>query len=124
MNAVSGIINILSNTEKEEFIGYLKKKNKRHDTKNIQLFSLLKTDDIKKEIVAKENKQALYALRKRLYQNLIEFIGNKRFESDTSEERVIVRLIIVCRVFFEHKLWRPNKNHENFLKIYKSSDKY
>ncbi len=106
MNAVSGIINILSNTEKEEFIGYLKKKNKRHDTKNIQLFSLLKTDDIKKEIVAKENKQALYALRKRLYQNLIEFIGNKRFESDTSEERVIVRLIIVCRVFFEHKQYK------------------
>ena len=46
MHSVSGIINILSSTEKEEFVLFLKKQNKRHDTHNIQLFTLLKTDDI------------------------------------------------------------------------------
>lgn len=102
MNSVSGIINTLSIQEKDEFIAFLKKKNKRHDTQNIQLFNFLKTDDIKYEITIYKSKPALYALRKRLYHNLIEFIANKRFESDTSEERDILKLILVSRTFFEH----------------------
>lgn len=106
MNSVSGIINTLSNIEKEEFVAFLKKKNKRHDTQNIQLFHLLKTDDIKEEITSYKNKTALYALRKRLYHNLIEFIANKRFENDTSEERDILKLIIVSRTFFEHSQYK------------------
>lgn len=106
MNSVSGIINTLSIAEKEEFIAFLKKKNKRHDTQNIQLFHFLKTDDIKDEITNYKNKTALYALRKRLYHNLIEFIANKRFENDTSEERDILKLIIVSRTFFEHSQYK------------------
>ena len=106
MNSVSGIINTLSITEKKEFIAFLKKKNKRHDTQNIQLFNILKTDDIKDEITIYKNKPALYALRKRLYHNLIEFIANKRFENDTSEERDILKLIIVSRTFFEHSQYK------------------
>lgn len=102
MNSVSGIINTLSINEKEEFIAFLKKKNKRHDTQNIQLFNLLKTNDIKDEITIYKNKPALYALRKRLYHSLIEFIANKRFEDDTTEERDILKLILVSRTFFEH----------------------
>lgn len=97
---------MLSVSEKKEFVLFLKKKNKRTDTKNIQLFQLLKTDDIKSEIAADENKQALYALRKRLYKNLIEFIANKRFESDNSEERDILKLIIASRVFFEQAQYK------------------
>ncbi len=102
MNSVSGIIKTLTLAEKEEFTLFLKKKNKRHDTQNIQLFNLLKNDDINYEITVYKNKPALYALRKRLYQNLVEFIANKRFENDTSEERDVLKLILVSRTFFEH----------------------
>lgn len=121
MNSVSGIINTLSSSEIDEFIFFLKRKNKRHDTKNIQLFQLLKTDD-KNEITAHENKPALYALRKRLHQNLIEFIANKRFESDTSEERDILKLLIASRVFFEQEQYKTafkvlSKAEEKALKI-------
>lgn len=102
MNSVSGIINILTLDEKEAFVLFLKKKNKRSDTQNIQLFNLLKTDDINEEITIYKNKPALYALRKRLFQNLVEFIANKRFENDSSEERDVLKLILVSRTFFEH----------------------
>ena len=107
MNSVSGIINILSSTEKEEFVLFLKKQNKRHDTHNIQLFTLLKTDDIIEKNIDYKNKPALYALRKRLYDNLIAFIANKRFENDTSEEKMILKLLIASKAFFEHKQYKP-----------------
>jgi len=107
MHSVSGIINILSNAEKEEFILFLKKQNKRRDTHNIQLFNLLKNDDIKEKSINHKNKPALYALRKRLYDNLVAFIANKRFENDTSEERTILKLLIVSKAFFEHKQYKP-----------------
>ncbi|MEO4003990.1 hypothetical protein [Flavobacterium sp. CAU 1735] len=107
MNSVSGIINILSSTEKEEFILFLKKQNKRHDTHNIQLFTLLKTDDIIEKNIDYKNKPALYALRKRLYDNLIAFIANKRFENDTSDEKMILKLLIASKAFFEHKQYKP-----------------
>ncbi|UUC46159.1 hypothetical protein [Flavobacterium cerinum] len=107
MNSVSGIINILSDAEKQEFIRFLKQQNKRHDTQNIQLFNLLKSDDINENNIDYKNKPALYALRKRLYDNLVTFITNKRFEDETSEEKVILKLIIAGKVFFKHKQYKP-----------------
>lgn len=106
MNTVSGIINILSDTEKKEFVLFLKKQNKRQDTYNIQLFELLKTNDIKEKNIDYKNKPALYALRKRLHTSLVTFIANKRFENDTSEERTILKLLIAGKTFFEHQQYK------------------
>ncbi|WP_338841194.1 hypothetical protein [Flavobacterium ginsenosidimutans] len=107
MNALQEIANMMNETEKKAFIHYLSKKNKRKDTGNIELFNSLKTDDInitKNIIKDKKSTDAYHALRKRLYDNMIDFMANRSFENDTSQENAILRLIVVSRLFFEHKL--------------------
>lgn len=107
MNALQEISNMMNDVEKKAFIQYLSKKNKRKDTVNIELFNSLKTDDIKFKNNTLENKKstdAYHALRKRLYDNMINFMANRSFENDSSEENTILRFIVVSRLFFEHKL--------------------
>ncbi|MEN2400830.1 hypothetical protein GKZ90_0013675 [Flavobacterium sp. MC2016-06] len=107
MNALQEIANMMNEAEKKAFISYLSKKNKRKDTGNIELFNFIKTDDIKykKNILEdKKNTNAYHALRKRLYDNMLNFMANRSFENDTSQENTVLRLIVVSRLFFEHKL--------------------
>lgn len=107
MNALQEISNMMNEAEKKAFIQYLSKKNKRKDTGNIELFNSLKTDDInytKNNLEGKKSTDAYHALRKRLYDNMINFMANHSFENDTSQENTILRFIVVSRLFFEHKL--------------------
>lgn len=107
MNALQEIANIMNDTDKKAFITYLSKKNKRKDTSNIELFNSLKTDDIKiknESLKDKKSADAYHALRKRLYDNMIDFMAKRSFENDTSEENKILRLIVVSRLFFEYKM--------------------
>ncbi|GGF03707.1 tetratricopeptide repeat protein [Flavobacterium limi] len=107
MNALQEVANTMNEAEKIAFIQYLSKKNKRKDTGNVALFNSLKTDDIKsnkKNLKDKKSIDAYHALRKRLYDNMIDFIANRSFENDTSQENAVLRLIVVSRLFFEHKL--------------------
>jgi len=102
MNALEEIVSILSDDDKQAFISFLKKKNKRQDVQNISLFKMIETDDISLQ----KNTNSYHALRKRLYNSLIEFIGNRRFLTDTSQEHEVLRLLVVARVLFEHRLYR------------------
>jgi len=107
MNALLELSNLMNETERKAFLQYLSKKNKRKDTGNIALFNSLKTDDINSETNAlgsKKSTNAYYALRKRLYDSMVDFIANRSFENDTSEENTVLRLIVVSRLFFEHTL--------------------
>lgn len=104
MNALEAIVDIMDDGDKEAFIAYLDKKNKRNDVKNIKLFKQLKTDDINTKNKIAKNNDAYHALRKRLYDSLIDFMGNRVFEKGTSDENEVVRLLVVSRTFFEHKL--------------------
>ncbi|WP_289665256.1 hypothetical protein [Flavobacterium panacagri] len=107
MNALQEIANMMNDSEKKAFINYLSRKNKRKDVGNIELFNSLKTDDIKNKkniLEDKKSNDAYHALRKRLYDNIIDFMANRSFENDTSQENATLRLIVVSRLFFEHKL--------------------
>lgn len=107
MNALQELADMMTEAEQKAFVHYLSKKNKRKDTGNIALFNSLKTDDINPEINAlggKKNTNAYHALRKRLYDSMVDFMANRSFENDTSEENTVLRLIVVSRLFFEHTL--------------------
>ncbi|WP_417367718.1 hypothetical protein [Flavobacterium beibuense] len=109
MNALGEIISIMSTDDKSAFIKHLNNKNKRKDTLNTDLFKLLETDDInikKKLYGTSKNTDAYHALRKRVYDSLISFMANRSFESNTDDEHEIMRLLMVSRVFFEHKLYK------------------
>ncbi|MBP2831549.1 hypothetical protein J8281_05050 [Aquimarina sp. U1-2] len=110
MNTTSSIIGTLSSEEKRNFIGLLRQKNKRNDTKNIQLFKLLDTkeriQDLDIQLYGKPARAALHALSKRLHDSLIDFIASKSFEGETSEEMDIMKLLLASRIFFEQKQYK------------------
>jgi hypothetical protein len=107
MNAIGEIINIMNIEDRRAFMAYLQKKNTRKDAGNIKLFKLLETDDInalKNNFTTKKSADAYHALNKRLYDNMIEFMGNRTFETATGEAHEVLRLLQVSRLFFEHQL--------------------
>ncbi len=108
MTDLNAIILSFSTEEQRQFIGFLEKKNKRNDIKNILLFKLIVKDSLSsKEICLKlyqSNKQnAYHALRKRLYQSLIDFIANMSLEEESSIEMQIIKYILASRSFLHHK---------------------
>ncbi len=110
MNTTTSIIRTLSDEDKRNFITMLRQKNKRNDTKNIQLFRLLNTEkevkDLDIKIYGKRSKGAFHALCKRLHDSLIDFVASKSFEGETSEEMEILKLLLAGRIFFEQKQYK------------------
>jgi len=108
MIAIKSIINTFNAKEQQQFIAYLRHKNKRTDTKNIQLFKLLaqgKTDAelICKTLYGSDNRNAYHALRKRLIDSLIDFTANKNLEDENSIDIQIIKYILASRTFLLQK---------------------
>lgn len=109
MNALGTIIKIMSDDDISAFSVYMNKRNKRYGTHNLKLLRALKNDDIKSLEKLKttiKTSGAYHALSKRLYDSIIEFMANRSFEKDTSAEHEVLRLLVISRVFLEHKLER------------------
>lgn len=110
MDILSELISLLNDNDSKDFKFYLKQKNKRNDVKNIELFSILKTDDInklKKLYGSDKSKDAYHSLRKRLYESLILFLSNKTFEKNNSEAHEALRLLVVSKFLLENNLHKP-----------------
>ncbi|SDR65826.1 hypothetical protein SAMN04515667_0057 [Formosa sp. Hel1_31_208] len=108
MTDLNAIVATLSTEDEQRFIQFLERKNKRSDTKNIQLFKLLvcnelNSKDICKTLYSSDNKVAYHALRKRLYQSLIDFIANINLEEENSIDMQIIKYILASRTFLIHK---------------------
>lgn len=107
MSTIHAIIATLSIEDKKEFVRNLKDRNKRNDTKNIELFQLLDTTHLPEHIdvilYGKPSKGAYHALSKRLHDVLIDFIATKGFDTEASEEMTALKLVLASRIFFEQK---------------------
>ncbi|KOS06931.1 hypothetical protein AM493_13490 [Flavobacterium akiainvivens] len=106
MNGIEDIIHLLKTDDKKAFASYLRKKDKRGEGRSVQLFKIIETDDINtlKKLYPGENNDAYHALRKRLYDNLVEFMANQTFTTSTAEAHEVLRLLVVSRFFLEHRL--------------------
>lgn len=112
MNKLNSIISSFSLDEQQSFIQFLDKKNKRKDAKNIQLFKLLTQDnlsskDIHATLYKTKSTDAYHALRKRLFQSIIEFLANSSLEEENSIDLQVIKYIIVARSLLlrkQHKL--------------------
>lgn len=103
MNDSIAIISLLTTTEKQEFIRFLDRKNKRHDTRNITLFSAIdkgEADLIRQEI----GTNAFNVLKKRLMDNLIDFLANLSLEKEASLEVQLMKRILVVRKLLDNRL--------------------
>lgn len=108
---VYSIINQFSPEENTAFKAYLGAKNKRTDTKNIQLYALLKkgtpTKDIDSLLYGHPNRNAYHALSKRLQDSLIDFIASRSFERETSEDMEVFKWILTARILYEQNIPKP-----------------
>lgn len=100
------IIHSFTDEKKQEFITYLERKNKRTDTKNIQLTHLLIADDLSSkeicfQLYKKDNKPALHALRKRLFESIINFTANSNLKEENSVDMQLIKFIIAARTFLQ-----------------------
>lgn len=106
MKGISAIIDTLSKEERQDFLLRIKRKNRRTDVKNRELFQLIaagKKTDLDVELYGKPSKNAYHALCKRLQDSLIDFVANKSFSNETSEELSMLKLLLASRIFFEQK---------------------
>jgi len=111
MNKINDIILTLSSEEQRRFVLYLDKNNKRDDTKNVELFKLLASNEFNsKEIYNKlysANKaNAYHALRKRLYTSLIDFVANISLEGENSIDIQIIKYILASRTFLQENQFK------------------
>lgn len=107
MSNLNAIISTLSKEDKKEFVRNLKRRNKRNDTKNVELFHLLDSsiqpENIDVDLYGKPSKGAYHALCKRLHDLLIDFIATKNFDKESSEEMTALKLVLASRIFFQQK---------------------
>ncbi|EDP72235.1 hypothetical protein FBALC1_14077 [Flavobacteriales bacterium ALC-1] len=108
MIALKSIIDTFNPEEQLKFIAYLEQKNKRKDTKNIQLFKLLVRGDqdsksICNQLYKTTQSNAYHALRKRLFQSLIDFTANKNLEDENSIDMQIIKYILASRTYLLQK---------------------
>ena len=94
----------------KKFILELKHRNKRNDTKNLQLFILLDNprsiNNIDEVLYGKSAKGAYHALCKRLHDSLIDYIATKNFDGESSEEMSALKLMLASRIFFQHQQYK------------------
>ncbi|MFP4846930.1 hypothetical protein [Winogradskyella sp. PE311] len=119
MIALDSIIGTLNLDDEQKFITYLQKKNKRKDAKNIDLFKLLSKSTLDSKAICNQlyqtkNSNAYHALRKRLFQSLIDFTANKNLEDENSIDMQIIKYILASRTFLIQK---------NYQVAYKILDK-
>lgn len=111
MNDLNHIVSTFSNENKLRFTSYLEKRNKRKDTKNVQLFKLLLNQDLSsKELCFKlygnHKKEAYHALRKRLYQSIIDFIANSSLQEEKAVDMQIIKYILASRTCLQQKQYK------------------
>ena len=107
MLSIELIIQSLSKEQKQDFIRYLQAKNRRHDIKNIPLFKSLEqgmsSESIFEKLYKGKNRNALHALRKRLYDALIDFVANKALIEENSETMQLRKEVLAAQYLYRHK---------------------
>ena len=100
------IVNSFTEDKQQEFINYLESKNKIPNAKNVQLFKLLRNENLNSKEISlrlyKKNQiNALHALRKRLFQSLIDFTANTNLKEDNSIDMNLIKYILSARTFLQ-----------------------
>lgn len=111
MNDLSHIVSTFSKEDQQRFILFLEKKNKRNDTKNIELFKLLantqlNSKDLCSKLYGSNKKEAYYALRKRLNQSIIDFTANNSLQEEKVTDMQIIKYILASRTFLYNKQYK------------------
>ena len=105
------IISTFSLEEKQKFVAYLTQKNKRKDAKNIKLFKLISKGELDSKALSvslygKEKSNAYHALRKRLYEAIVDFTANEQLTDEHSTEMTLIKYILSARSFLQQQQYQ------------------
>ncbi|WP_406682879.1 hypothetical protein N1F78_09260 [Seonamhaeicola sp. MEBiC1930] len=111
MNDLNNIISTFSSEEQHQFLNHLEKNNKRGDVKNIMLFKLLSNSnldskDICLKLYGSHKKNAYHALRKRLYQSIINFTANHNLQEESSVQMGVIKYLLAARYYLQQKEYK------------------
>jgi hypothetical protein len=102
MNDTEVIISLLNVTERAAFISHLEKRNKRSDTKNIQLFNALikgQSNEVKSQMTT----NAYHVLKKRLTDRMIDFTAGCIIETEQTAPLEIMKILVLSQKLFKLK---------------------
>ncbi len=123
MIPLTDIIHKLSKEEQTKFFNFVKKGGKNKVSKKGVLYKLILDKKINpkefpKKIYGTENKVAYHQLRKRLFDELIQFIALERFNSEEEHILEITQLILAGKHLIE------SKNYDSGFKLlFKAEEK-
>ncbi len=108
MDKIKEIITTLAADDIREFRSFIHRQKKKKGRKDLELFEfLLKHEESKPKVVAAHlgvpNKEAYYAVRKRLLRHLTDFIVLKRMDTDPTAFSSIMSYITLARYLFTKK---------------------
>ena len=105
MSSINELISLLSAAERRSFVSYLSSRNKRHDTRNIDLFKAL-IDEREEVIKNKIGSNAYNVLKKRLYDRLVDFISTRSLQTEVSTEIEIIKRLLLARKLFAYSKYK------------------
>ena len=99
MLSIIDLISVQSPKDVSSFLEYLKSRNKRHDTRNVDLYKAYLVN--KEQLIFGEiGANTFNALKKRLTDQLIEFSGSRLLINELSSENQVIKLIVLARKLF------------------------
>ncbi len=111
MDKIKEIIRTLNVDDVREFRSFIHRQKKKKGRKDLELFEyLLVKDSTKPEFMVSHlkvpNKEAYYAIRKRLIRHLTDFIVLKRMDADPTTAAPVMGFISLARYLFDKKTHR------------------
>lgn len=96
----NSLFKVLEKDQKNRFVSYVKSKNKMKDTRNLALIDAFYAGK-EKEIEVEIGGNAYRGLKKRLLDNLINFLAEDIIKKEVSEEIRIIKQLVVSRKLME-----------------------
>jgi len=96
MISLNDLIALQNEKEKPAFIQFLEKRNKRHDTRNITLYKDFLNGN-EKRLLNEISVNSYNALKKRLCDQLIDFLASTILSKELSSENKVIKLIAISR---------------------------
>ncbi len=111
MYDLNAIIAALDNEQKQKLQLFLVSRNKRSNTKNVHLVKLLSQGEsnsktLCEELYGKDNRTAYHALRKRLFDSIIDFTANISLSEENSIDMKAIKYILAARSFLLQKQFK------------------
>ena len=113
---MNSFFEILEKNQKGRFVKFLKSKNKVNETKNVELFYAIESSK-EKNIEKQIGPNAYRGLKKRLMDNLINFLAEDVIRKEVTEELKIIKQLVVARKLMEMNYFRDGFKLLNKLRL-------